>query len=56
MYNDMVSKKGIIQLRICPEQVYLEQKSILNSYFFFYNALLLESLHGTVHKCERSAI
>jgi hypothetical protein len=37
MYNVMVSKKGIIQLEICPEQVYLEQKLIFNSYnsFFF---------------------
>ena len=36
MYNDMFSRKGIIQLRICPEQVDLEQKSIFNSYINFF--------------------
>lgn len=36
MYTEMVSRKGIIQLQICPEQVYLEQKSIFNSYIIFF--------------------
>lgn len=36
MYNEMISRKGIIQLQICPEQVYLEQTLIFNSYNNFF--------------------
>jgi len=36
MYNEMVSMKGIIQFQICPEQAYLEQKSVFNSYIYIF--------------------
>ena len=36
MYNEMVSRKGSIQVQTCPEQMYLEQKSIFNSYIYIF--------------------